>query len=302
MQRPVYLESLDTGVLAQNAATAMAAMEECRLCPRQCGVDRLHGETGMCRTGRHAVVASAHPHFGEEPELVGDHGSGTIFFTHCSLGCRFCQNFDISHEGMGDRVDDASLADMMLHLQAQGCHNINWVTPSHVVPQILSAVLIAAKKGLHIPLVYNSSGYDARDTLAMLDGVVDIYMPDFKFWDPAVAAATCDAPDYPEIARQAVLEMHRQVGVLRTDSRGIARRGVIIRHLALPDGLAGSADVARFIATRLDPMTYVNVMPQYRPCGERSALSSLNRRLKPSEFTEAVITARKAGLKRLSGF
>lgn len=301
MTPPVYLESLNAGDLAKKVEIAREALGHCRLCPRECGVDRLKGVTGVCRTGQHAIVASAHPHLGEEPELVGHYGSGTIFFTHCSLGCRFCQNSDISHKGMGQRVDDGALADIMLDLQALGCHNINFVTPSHVVPQILAAVHIAAEKGLRVPLVYNSSGYDAVSTLKILEGIFDIYMPDFKFWDEQVATATCDAPDYPEIAREAIREMHRQVGVLQTDTRGIARRGVIVRHLVLPDDLAGTAAVARFIATELDPGTYVNVMPQYRPCGEQSAVEALNRRLKPSEFAAAVTAARTAGLTRLSG-
>jgi len=271
------------------------------LCPRRCGVNRRDGETGVCRTGRQAVVSSAHPHFGEEPELVGDHGSGTIFFTHCSLGCRFCQNFDISHQGLGQALDHASLAAVMLELQGMGCHNINLVTPSHVIPQILAAVLIAAENGLRVPLVYNSSGYDATASLALLDGIVDIYMPDFKFWDSGIAGITCDAPDYPQTARRALREMHRQVGVLQTDGRGIARQGMIIRHLVLPEDLAGTAAVAAFIAEELDPGAYVNVMPQYRPCGDTSVLAALNRRLKPSEFSAALTAARQAGLTRLSG-
>ena len=302
MRRPSYLNGLDAGTLAKKANTARAALAQCRLCPRRCGANRLSGETGICRTGRRAVVASAHPHFGEEPELVGVNGSGTIFFTHCSLGCRFCQNADISHEGYGSAVDDAALAGMMLELQAMGCHNINFVTPSHVVPQILAAVLIAAENGLRIPLVYNSSGYDSVSTLALLEGVIDIYMPDFKFWDAQIAEATCSAPDYPETARRAILEMQRQVGTLRTDARGIALQGLIIRHLVLPGDLSGTAAIAQFIASQLDTDSYVNVMPQYRPCGETSAVEALNRRLKPSEFAAAVAAARQAGLTRLSGF
>ncbi|MFH1984519.1 MAG: radical SAM protein [Pseudomonadota bacterium] len=302
MSRPSYLEALDSGALAHQTRAARDALGQCRLCPRSCRVDRLNNETGICKTGRRAVVASVHPHFGEEPELVGVHGSGTIFFTHCSLGCRFCQNADISHEGTGQAVEDDVLAAMMLELQSLGCHNINFVTPSHVVPQILAAVLIAAEKGLRIPLVYNSSGYDSVATLALMDGVIDIYMPDFKFWDAAIAAATCDAPDYPETARLAIREMHRQVGQLQTDARGIARRGMIIRHLVLPEDLAGTAAITRFIASELTADSYVNIMPQYRPCAEVATHPALNRRLKPSEFASAVTAARKAGLTRLSGF
>lgn len=301
MRRPSYVKAHESGELAVRARKALDAMSACRMCPRQCGVDRFAGGTGVCRTGRKAVVASAHPHYGEEPELVGDFGSGTIFFTHCSLGCCFCQNDDISRGGAGQPVTDGELADMMLILQEQGCHNINFVTPSHVVPQILGAVSIAADQGLRLPLVYNSSGYDALPTLALMDGIVDIYMPDFKFWDADVAADTCDAPDYPEVARWALAEMHRQVGLLETDARGIARRGMIIRHLVLPENLADTADVARFIAKTLDPSSYVNIMPQYYPCGGPFTRPALNRRLKPSEFAEAVMAAKKAGLIRLSG-
>ena len=301
-RKPVYAGAVTDGRLARNVRAARRAMRRCVLCPRRCAVNRLAGETGICRTGTNAWIASAHPHFGEEPELVGTHGSGTIFFTYCNLCCKFCQNEDISRDGVGREVSTEQLSGIMLDLQDQGCHNINLVTPSHVVPAILEAVLLAAERGLRVPLVYNSSGYDSLHTLRLLDGIVDIYMPDFKFWDHKVAEATCDAPDYPEAARRAIREMHRQVGVLKTDARGIANRGLLIRHLVLPDGLAGTDRVAAYITEELDPDTYVNIMPQYRPCADAGSMPPLDRRLKPSEFADAITTARRKGLKRLSGW
>jgi putative pyruvate formate lyase activating enzyme len=274
-------------------------MAACRLCPRQCGVDRLSGETGFCNTGRQAVVSSFNAHFGEEAPLVGRSGSGTIFFTHCNLLCNFCQNFDISHRGAGKTVSARDLADIMLSLQKKGCHNINFVTPSHVVPQILEAVERAAEDGLTIPLVYNSGGYDRIRTLKRLQGVFDIYMPDFKFWSPSVADETCQAPDYPEVARNAVAEMHRQVGDLVLDEDGIATRGLLVRHLVMPNGLGGTPEIMGFIAERISTNTYVNVMAQYRPFGRAPETRGLERALTPEEFEMALQAARKAGLTRI---
>ena len=296
---PSYIEEHRTGRLRQQAAGARSLLSCCNLCPRQCGVDRTAGETGVCNTGVMARVSSYGPHFGEETPLVGSHGSGTIFFSFCNLRCNFCQNYDISHLGDGHEVDDETLARIMLALQDQGCHNINLVTPSHVVPQILAAVDIAAGKGLSVPIVFNTSAYDRVPTLKMLDGVVDIYMPDFKFWDPKVAQMTCDAPDYPEIARSALIEMHRQVGDLVIDSAGLATRGLLIRHLVLPDNLAGTREVMRFIAGRVSVDSYVNVMPQYRPCGTAATIESLARRPTTKEFEAAMAMAREEGLTRL---
>lgn len=298
--RPAYCESHRTGALSRKAENAAAALEDCALCPRRCHVNRLNGETGVCKTGGKARAASFHAHFGEEPPLVGSHGSGTIFFTHCNLMCRFCQNWDISHEGYGETVSDAELADMMLMLQDRQCHNINFVTPTHVVPQILSAVAIAVQKGLTLPLVYNSGGYDRVETLALLDGVFDIYMPDFKFWDEKTAEKTCDAPDYPEIAQSALLEMHRQVGDLVIDKNGIARRGLIVRHLVLPNDLAGTREIMRFIANRLSRDTYVNVMSQYRPAGGAWTIPGLDRPVSASDYHRAVQEAREEGLVRFA--
>ena len=278
---------------------AVARLTSCTLCPRRCQVDRTAGETGYCRTGARAKVASYHAHFGEEAPLVGQNGSGTIFFSNCNLLCNFCQNFDISHEGEGYELSDAELAQIMLSLQAAGCHNINFVTPSHVVPQILSALLLAVEKGLEIPLVYNSGGYDSVETLRILDGVIDIYMPDFKFWDSDVARQTCQAPDYPVVARKAVVEMHRQVGELTLDARGIAVSGLLVRHLVLPCDLAGTGEVMAFIAGKISKNTYVNVMNQYRPCGRAPEIESMARSVTSEEYARAVAAARKAGLTRL---
>jgi putative pyruvate formate lyase activating enzyme len=278
---------------------ARTKMHACDMCPRRCGVDRCAGEVGFCRTADRAWVASYAAHFGEESPLVGRNGSGTIFFTHCNLGCVFCQNFDISHQAAGAPVSARQLADMMLDLQRQGCHNINFVSPSHVVAQILEALAIAAPEGLHLPLVYNSGGYDAPETLDLLDGIIDIYMPDFKFWEPASALAYCDVPDYPEVARRALAAMHRQVGDLRIDDRGVARRGLIVRHLVMPEGIEETRAILVFIAQSLSPDTYVNLMPQYRPCGDAPSFKPLRRRLTLAEFESAVLAAMEAGLRRL---
>jgi len=296
---PVYLQSHRNGLLRRKAEHAFERLSSCTLCPRMCRVDRLAGETGVCKTGQLAFVSSFNPHFGEEAPLVGEHGSGTIFFTHCNLLCLFCQNFDISHEGIGQEVSAEQLAGIMMALQRQGCHNINFVTPSHVVPQLLAALEIAVADGLNVPLVYNSGGYDRPETLGLLDGVMDIYMPDFKFWDPEVARKACNAPDYPEVARQALIEMHRQVGDLVLDESGIARRGLLVRHLVMPRGMAGTRQVMRFIARNLSPRTYVNVMSQYRPCGRAEEVPGLGTPLSPAGYRRAVDEAAEEGLTRL---
>jgi putative pyruvate formate lyase activating enzyme len=262
-------------------------------------VDRHHGELGVCRTGDKPLVSSYGPHFGEEDPLVGRNGSGTIFFAQCNLFCIFCQNWEISHGGEGEEITARDLAAIMIHLQERGCHNINFVTPSHQVAQILEALPLAIKAGLNVPLVYNSGGYDAVDTLKLLDGVVDIYMPDFKFWDPEVAERLCAAKDYPERAREAFKEMHRQVGDLVLDDNGVAQRGLLVRHLVLPDNLAGTKEVMKFLAQELSPNTYVNVMAQYRPCGRAFEHPSLGRFPTREELTEAQEAARQAGLTRL---
>jgi putative pyruvate formate lyase activating enzyme len=297
---PAYLKALETGILQRRANQGREALADCTLCPRRCGVNRTAGETGTCKTGRRAVVASYNAHFGEETPLVGRHGSGTIFFSNCSLQCNFCQNYEISHLGEGRSIADDQLATIMLELQRSGCHNINLVTPSHVVPQILAAVHLAARRGLTVPLVYNCSGYDLVETLQLLDGIVDIYMPDFKFWHPTVARDTCNAADYPELAKQALLEMHRQVGDLAIDkASGLAYRGMLVRHLVLPGGLAGTAKIMAFIADSLSRNTYVNVMSQYRPCGRAREMPALAVALSPAEYDQAVRAAKAAGITRL---
>jgi putative pyruvate formate lyase activating enzyme len=230
---------------------------------------------------------------------VGTDGSGTIFFTHCNLMCLFCQNFDISHEGHGQKIADAELAAIMLGLQQHGCHNINFVTPSHVVPQILSALEVAIQQGLSVPLVYNSGGYDLPATLKLLEGVFDIYMPDFKFWDPQIAESACQAEDYPEIARNALREMHHQVGDLTVDEDGVAQKGLLIRHLVLPGGLAGTREIMRFIAREISTHSYVNLMSQYRPCGRASEVNGLNVFLSPADFQTALQEAKGEGITRL---
>ncbi len=296
---PSYIETCRNGQIYEKIEKALQMIKACTLCPRKCGIDRTAGETGVCKTGSTAVISSFHPHFGEEAPLVGSGGSGTIFFTHCNLMCNFCQNYDISHQGLGDEATDEQLANMMLILQNQGCHNINFVTPSHVVPQILSAVEIAASKGLSVPLVYNTGGYDSVETLKLLENVFDIYMPDFKFWDPEIAKLTCDVLDYKDIACSAVLEMHRQVGDLEINKTGIAVRGVLIRHLVLPALMAGTDKVMTFIAEKVSPNTYINIMPQYRPCGRAFEIKKLARPLSGKEYEEALDLAKQAGLKRL---
>lgn len=297
--QPRYLHTHARGELAPKIATALAALGHCRLCPRHCGVNRLAGETGRCNTGRRAVLASSQPHFGEEAPLVGASGSGTLFFSHCNLGCCFCQNDDISHRGYGVAVEAAELADIMLDLQTRGCHNINLVTPTHVTAQILEALPLAIKKGLRLPLVYNCSGYERLETLGLLEGVVDIYMPDFKFWDPEIARQACRAPDYPEVVRAALVEMQRQVGDLNLDTDGIAVAGLLVRHLVLPQGMAGSDKVLPFIAEKLSPQTYVNVMDQYRPCAQAALVPALQRPITAEEFARAMAAAKTAGLERL---
>ena len=296
---PAYLETFNKGTLAKKIEAAFEILKSCTLCPRRCGVDRLAGETGICKTGDKAYVSSFNPHFGEEDPLVGSRGSGTIFFTHCNLLCNFCQNYDISHLGHGEAVSNEQLAGIMLHLHKGGCHNINFVTPTHVVPQILSALEIAIENGLSAPLVYNSGGYDSVETLKLLDGIFDIYMPDFKFWDPEVAKTTCNAEDYPKVAQKALIEMHRQVGDLVVDEAGIARRGILLRHLVLPRGLAGTREIMRFVARKISLNTYVNIMPQYRPCGRADEVEELAVYLSQTDYKKALQEATEEGIERL---
>lgn len=299
MTRPGYLRLYEQGDLATRITTALERLSPCQVCPRLCQVDRLNNEKGVCRTGVKAVVSSYGPHFGEESPLVGSGGSGTIFLTHCNLLCVFCQNYDISHLGEGIETDAGQLAAMMISLQRQGCHNINFVTPSHVVPQILAALPAAIAKGLSVPLVYNSSGYDSIDTLKLLEGIFDIYMPDFKFWTRESGKRYAKAPDYADKARKAILEMHRQVGDLVINAEGLAVRGLLVRHLVMPGGLAETRDILHFLAREISIDTYVNVMDQYRPCGKADQYPPIDRPLSHDEFREALDMARESGLHRL---
>jgi len=296
-----YLELYQSGRLAERVKAARALLENCRLCPRHCNINRLADEKGQCRTGKLAIVTSYGPHFGEEASLVGRRGSGTIFFANCNLKCVFCQNFTISQLGEGEETSAKELALMMLALQNRSCHNINLVSPTHVVPQILEALEIASNLGLKLPLVYNSGGYDSSETLEILDGVIDIYMPDMKYSDEKIGEELSGVKNYPSVNRTAIKEMYRQVGDLLVDERGIASRGLLIRHLVLPDGLAGTEATVKFIADNISLNSYVNIMSQYRPCYRAFSIPGLDKTLSKLEFTRAVNYALRAGLKRLDG-
>ncbi|MDA8340053.1 MAG: radical SAM protein [Nitrospiraceae bacterium] len=276
-------------------------LKNCTLCPRNCKVDRTSGEIGFCRTGNKPFVASWGPHFGEERPLVGRLGSGTVFFSFCNLGCIFCQNWTISHLGEGNEISFEKLAEIMLEIQDMGCHNINLVTPTHQMPMILRSIAIASEMGLNIPIVYNCGGYESLEAIKILDGVVDIYMPDFKYSNPEMALKYSKAKDYPEKAKAAIKEMHRQVGDLMIDERGIALRGLLVRHLILPEGIAGTKEVVRFIAEEISKNTYINIMDQYYPCYKAFEHPPLDRRITTKEYSEAVKMAMDAGLKRIDG-
>ena len=303
---PGYLELLADGALAEKVAAAERELTACNACPRACGIDRTAGEVGVCRIGRHAVVASAHPHLGEEACLVGRLGSGTIFFSQCNLKCVFCQNHDLSQRRDGTEATPTQIADLMLQLQEWGCHNINFVTPEHVVPQVVLAIDAAVGRGLRLPIVYNTSAYDSLESLRLLAGLVDIYMPDFKFWHSESARRYSKAADYPERARQAIAEMQRQVGPLRTDRDGVARRGLLVRHLVMPGLEEETATILGWLAEEISRDTFVNIMGQYRPCyrvGQRLQdgtvrFAEINRRPRQREMDAAWRTAQRAGLWR----
>lgn len=292
-----YIELFQSGELERRTREVEQILRDCTLCPRNCRVDRTAGEKGKCRSGLFPVVASYNAHFGEESCLVGRGGSGTIFFSHCNLSCVFCQNYDISQLGAGEEIGYEELADMMIALQRKGCENINFVSPTHMVYAILRALLIAIPRGLALPLVYNSGGYDSADTLMLLEGIVDIYMPDFKYIDAAIAMRLSGVSEYPLRAMKALEEMHRQVGDLAINQKGIAERGLLVRHLVLPHGLAGSEGVMRFLAG-LSRHTYVNIMDQYRPEYRAREHPDIRRRPTLQEYDEAVDAARRAGLYR----
>lgn len=293
--RPAYL-GLGPAGIRERAESARELMRRCRLCPRECGAQRLDGGHGLCRVADRAVVSSQGPHFGEEDVLVGAGGSGTIFFAGCNLNCAFCQNYEVSHLAEGTPVTTAQLARIMLALQRMGCVNVNFVSPSHVVPIILEALAQAASDGLRLPLVYNTGGYDSPATLGLLDGIVDIYMPDMKYASADIGARLSGVPDYPEINRAAVRVMHSQVGDLRVDDDGVARRGLLVRHLVLPGGLAGTAEIARWLAEEISPHTAINVMRQYYPCHRAADYPPLDRRVTAAEWAQALRSVTQAGL------
>lgn len=298
--RPSYLALYETGELTGRVKRAYRLMERCVLCGHRCRVERLEGKTGVCRAGRRVVISSYGPHFGEEEPLVGEHGSGTIFFTGCNLRCVFCQNWDISQDPLGGtELAPDELGAIMVELQERGCHNVNLVTPTHYLPQILEALEAACRLGLEIPLVYNCGGYEALAALRLLDGIVDIYLPDVKYSDPEVGLRYSRARDYPRVVKLALKEMHRQVGVLKVDERGIAYRGLLVRHLVLPGGLAGTAEICLFIAEELSPETHVNIMGQYRPCHRAYEHPPLDRPVTAAEVAAAREEARRAGLRNI---
>jgi len=298
---PAYIKAFKTGILQERAAQAVDSLRSCQSCPRGCQIDRFNNQIGVCKSGRRARVASAFPHFGEEDCLRGWRGSGTIFFSWCNLRCVFCQNFDISQHGEGREVSAEQLAALMLDLQKAGCHNINLVTPEHVVPPILEALVIAVEGGLRLPLVYNTSAYDSLESIRLMDGLVDIYMPDFKLWYAEHCAKYLVGRDYAMAARTAIAAMHAQVGELKLDEDGLALRGVLLRHLVMPGLLDDTREIMRWLAN-LSRDTYVNVMDQYRPAHKvvsETRFAEINRRLRTEEFEQALDSARTAGLWRL---
>ena len=299
MYVPKYIKTYKSGLLEERIKKAYAILENCTLCPRNCKVNRLKGKKGICNTTDLPIISDYFPHFGEETPLVGKYGSGTIFISYCSLLCMYCQNYEISHLGEGEITSIEKFADMMISLQKRNCHNINIVTPTHIVPQLLKALKFAIEKGLHIPLVYNTGGYEKLETLKLLDGIVDIYMPDFKYWSPEAAKRYSNAYDYPDIAKKAIKEMHRQVGELKINEESIAEEGLLVRHLVLPRKIAGTKEIAKLIAEEISPNTYVNVMAQYRPCGLADRDDFINRGITQKEYMEAIESALDAGLKRL---
>ncbi len=304
---PAYRALAEGDEIPARVESGLRELEDCCACPRNCHVNRLKNETKICHTGRYARVASAFPHFGEEDCLRGWNGSGTIFFSLCNLRCVFCQNWDISQKSVGDEMPPDRIADVMIGLQRRGCHNINFVTPEHVVPQVIEAIAAAVPRGLNLPIVYNTSAYDSVESLKLLDGLVDIYMPDFKFWDRQTAKRLCKAPDYPDAARQAILEMYRQVGELKFSPDGLAKRGLLVRHLVMPGQTEEAASIFEWIADEVSRDTYVNIMGQYRPDYEVGSIArdgtsqkyvEINRRPDHTDFDRAFDAARQAGLWR----
>jgi putative pyruvate formate lyase activating enzyme len=298
---PAYLKLHQTGELKERSEQLWAMMKSCRLCPRRCGENRLERMRGTCRApGTRLIVSSYHAHFGEERPLVGTGGSGTIFFSHCSLRCVFCQNWEISHLGRGSETNISELAGMMLRLQEKGCHNINVVTPTHYSPHILKALGVAAGKGLRLPVVYNTCGWEQLEILRLLDGIVDIYLPDFKYWDSAMSAKfSAGAENYPEIAKKAILEMNRQVGVAKSTEQGIIQRGLMMRHLVMPNNIGGSENIMEWLSENLPKDTYVNIMAQYTPAHKAYDYPEISRRITSEEYQKVVQRAKYVGLTNL---
>lgn len=295
---PLYLEKLTISDLRQRAEKLHQLLIECKICPNECMAKRTEGETGECHSTDEVIISSVGPHFGEEPPLVGSHGSGTIFFTNCNLSCEFCQNYDISHLGIGEKISTTDLAGAMLQLQQRGCHNINFVTPTHFTPQIVDALILAIEKGLELPIVYNCGGYESIETLKLLEDIIDIYMPDIKYSIDENAFKYSGVQNYWETVKSAVKEMHRQVSDLKISKRGIAQRGLLVRHLVLPNDVVGSKAVIDFIADEISTDTYLNIMDQYRPAYHASKYEKLNRRITPSEYKKVVDYALSKGLKK----
>jgi len=293
-----YIELQENGELKRRIESLNEILEHCSLCPRRCGINRIQGELGYCKAGAELMVSSVFPHFGEEAPLVGYHGSGTIFLTHCNLRCVFCQNDDISHQGRGEKTSLSQMATYMKRLQELGCHNINFVTPTHYTPQIAASLPEAIELGLHLPLVYNCSGYESLEVIKLLDGIIDIYMPDAKYADENPAKRFSNAPDYPQVLREVLKEMYRQVGDLHIDENGIAERGLLIRHLVMPEDMAGTEDLMQFIAEKISRDSYVNIMQQYRPQYRSYEYPELSRRITYDEYADAVKVARRFGLHR----
>jgi len=296
---PAYRKILQTGELENRFAVLSGRLSKCDICPRNCGVNRIAGEVGICGVGERVWVSSYGPHHGEEDPLRGVYGSGTVFFSGCNLNCLYCQNAEISQKLSGEEISTRELASMMLELQGIGCHNINLVSPSHVVPQVAEAILLAAADGLTLPIVYNSGGYDAIPTLQLLEGIIDIYMPDMKYSDENAGRDLSGIPSYPMVNQSAVLEMHRQVGDLKISANGVAERGLLIRHLVLPNGFAGSQEILRFIAEQVSTDTYLNIMDQYRPAYQAYRKKDMNRRITRAEYLDLISMAENLGMTRL---
>ena len=295
---PSYISLFEKGELNHRIRLLEGFLKECRLCPRECRVNRLDGKVGVCKAGSELRVSNVFPHFGEESPLVGTHGSGTIFLTHCNLRCIFCQNYDISHLGSGEQMTSSDLTRIMLRLQEMGCHNINFVTPTHYAPQIVASLPGAIEKGLCLPIVYNCSGYESIEVIRLLEGIIDIYMPDAKYLDEKYSKRFSNAPDYPEVIKKVLKEMHRQVGDLTLNSKGIAERGLLIRHLVMPGGVASSEAMLKFIAEEISVHSYVNIMEQYRPEYRAHEYPEINRRITHKEYLETIQWAKHYRLYR----